>query len=92
MKLIICSVYDSATEAYMRPWMAQAPAQALRMFQDEAVNPETPIAQHPEDYSLFQIGTFTDHNGEITPMEPVCLARAHEVKAQAATIHKMEAN
>lgn len=78
MKYVICSVYDKATEAYMRPFFAQSEGQALRLFIDEA-NGDTPINQHPEDYAMFILGSFYDHNGEILPVEPKCLARAHEI-------------
>lgn len=78
MKHVICSVYDSATEAYMRPFTAQTVGQAVRMFEDEVRAEGNPLSAHPEDYSLFQIGTFNDNTAE---MENVvkCLRRAHEV-------------
>jgi hypothetical protein len=79
MKLIICSVYDKAVGAYMRPFFAQSPGQAVRMFVDE-VNGDSPFNKHPEDYALFQIGEFFDNDGKIMAIEPHCLARGHEVK------------
>ena len=85
MKTIICAVYDKATAAYMRPFTMQSVGQAMRQFSDELENEQSPIAQHPEDYSLFQLATFTDHDGNIEPNEPKCLARAHEIKAQKET-------
>lgn len=83
MKMIICSVYDKATEAYMRPFVAQTAGQAVRMFADECENPDAPMNKHPEDYAIFQVGEWTDHDGRITPCEPRCLARAHELLAKA---------
>ena len=80
MKTIFCAVYDKATAAYMRPFTMQSIGQATRSFQDECQNENSPIAQHPEDYSLFQIGSFTDHD-KLEPMEPKLIARAHEVLA-----------
>ena len=82
MRLIVVSIYDRATEAYMRPWFAQSPGQAVRMFEDEVNRPDSQIAPHAEDYALFQIGHFTDHNGELHSMEPHVLSRAHEVIAR----------
>lgn len=78
--MIICSIYDKATEAYMRPFVAQTAGQATRMFLDELSNPEHPMAKHPEDYSLAQLGTFTDHDGTVVPNYKM-LARAHELLA-----------
>jgi len=79
-KQIILAVYDSGVEAYLRPWTAQAKGQAIREFTDQAKNKETPIGQHPEDYSLFILAEYTDHDGRIVPMDPPkCIARAHEL-------------
>lgn len=80
MKYIICSIYDKACEAYMRPSVFQAEGQAIRIFEDESRNPQSPMAEHPEDYALFRIGTFDDNSAEITPEEPKVLRRAHEVR------------
>lgn len=80
MKLIICSVYDGAAEAYMRPWVAQTPGQATRTFADEIRNPESVMNKHPEDFSLWQLGVFFDHDGSIAADHKL-LARAHEVLA-----------
>ena len=81
MILKIYSVYDKGIEGYMRPWFAQADGQALRLFIDE-VDGDSPMAKHPEDYSLFRIGSFDDENGTITCDEVKCLARAHEVQTK----------
>lgn len=79
MKHIICSIYDSATQAYMRPFTAQTEGQAIRMFEDEAMRPESEIGKHPEDYALFKIGEFNDHEGLIISCNPTSLRRAHEI-------------
>lgn len=78
MKYIVCSIYDNATEAYMRPFVAQSRGQAVRMFTDLAQDNGSEIAKHPEDYKLFQIGEFFDSTGNIESCEPDCLARAWE--------------
>ena len=41
-------------------------------------NEETQIAKNPEGYSLWRIGRFETTTGELTPIEPVCIAKAHE--------------
>lgn len=78
MKMVICSIYDKATEAYMRPFTAQTLGQATRMFLDEVNKEGNPINAHPEDYALFHIADFTDNDGLIKSIEVKCLARAHE--------------
>lgn len=79
MKTIFVAVYDKATEAYMRPWMAQSDGQAVRLFEDEMNREDSEVGKHPEDYSLFRIGSFNDNNGALEGQEPVCLRRAHEI-------------
>lgn len=80
MKHIICSIYDTATEAYMRPFTAQSDGQAIRLFEDETLRPESEIGKHPEDYALFRVATFDDNKGHMEPETPKCLRRAHEVR------------
>ena len=56
----IYSVYDSKAEAYMQPSFMSAKGAALRSFTD-AVNDSSHIfGKHPEDYSLFELGSFDD--------------------------------
>lgn len=80
MKHIIVSIYDKATEAYMRPWTALTVNESIRSFEDEVRRQDSPIGRHPEHYTLFQLGTFNDHTGTIDTMEPQPLRRAHEVQ------------
>ncbi len=79
MKMIFVSVYDSATEAYMRPFCAQTEGQAIRIFEDEVTRDDSDVGKHPEDYSLFVVGSFNDGTGELKGRDPVCLRRAHEI-------------
>ena len=84
MKTIIVSVYDSAIQAYARPFQVPTIGAATRSFTDELKRPDSEIAQHPEDYALFEIASFTDHDGLMVPTNPPkCLARAHELLAIA---------
>lgn len=80
MKLEIMAIYDKAIDAYMRPFMSQTLGQAIRQFTDEVNRKDgSPMHDHPEDYALFHIGTFHDHNAQIEEVEPHCIARAHEI-------------
>lgn len=64
------TIRDSAAEAYMRPFFAQSPGAAIRSFSDLVNDPEHPIGQHPEDYTLFQIGEFEELSGVLEVYEP----------------------
>lgn len=61
------SVYDSKTEAYMRPFFADATGSAIRSFSDEvnSQNKDSLVASHPEDFTLFELGHFNDGNADL---------------------------
>ncbi|AXL14814.1 nonstructural protein [Microviridae sp.] len=83
MKHGMYAAYDSAIEAYLRPFTAPADGAALRTFQDEVLTPDSPMNKHPEHFSLFRISTFDDNTGKMEEQEPISLARAHEIMAHA---------
>jgi len=64
MKLEIFTVYDSKAEAYSRPMFFESKGVAIRSFMDTLKNQEHPFAQHPEDFTLFHIGSWEDHNAQ----------------------------
>ena len=71
------TIFDTALQAYHQDYSLETEALALRQFADMA-NEETQIAKNPEDYSLWHIGTFETTTGQLTGIEPVCIAKAHE--------------
>lgn len=68
MKLLACSVYDSAVGAFMPPFFARSKAEALRFFMDLVSDPNRQVHSHPEDYALFALGTYDDGNGFLEPL------------------------
>ncbi len=65
MKLNAYTIYDEASGVYMRPFFSQADGQATRGFKDIATDADHEVGKHPEDYTLYRIGTFNDGTGEI---------------------------
>jgi len=65
MKLNAYTIYDTASASYMRPFFSQADGQAVRGFKDIATDKDHEIGRHPEDYTLFRMGTFNDITGEL---------------------------
>ena len=49
MKMVVYSVFDVATGAYMRPFFLQSDNQAMRTFCDACIDPQNEIAKHPPD-------------------------------------------
>ena len=83
MRLNIYTIFDVASGAYMRPFYAASDGQAIRSFTDISQDADHEIGKHPEDYSLFRIGTYDDNKGELHPEDKQCLATALEVVASA---------
>lgn len=76
MKLLIFSAYDTKTQAYMTPFYSHTPGSAIRSFTDAAEDPASIVAQHPDDFLLFQLGEWDDHTGTISSHEPRSLGSA----------------
>lgn len=62
-------VHDSKVEAYAQPFCAQSTGSAIRSFGDEVNRKDTALAAHPEDFTLFEIGEYDEHRGEIRMYE-----------------------
>lgn len=73
MKTKIYTIFDSKAEAFNAPFYFQHDAQAIRGFADAVNSPESHIGMHPEDYTLFVIGTYDDETAEIKTESPAAL-------------------
>ena len=69
MKLF--SVYDAKAECFSPPFCALATGAAIRSFTDDvnSGDPKSPIAMHPHDFVLFEIGVFNDGDGHLEAYE-----------------------
>ena len=65
------SVYDLKTKAFMQPWFSPEPGSAMRAFGDECNKANSPLAAHPEDYQLFELGSFDDISGGVVGCSPM---------------------
>ncbi|WNK13123.1 MAG: nonstructural protein [Microvirus sp.] len=82
----VCSVYDSASRLYGQPFFVPAVAAAVRSVGDEAnrADKDNALYQHPEDFSLFHLGSFDDSEGCFSPVgegefSPVLVARVKDL-------------
>ena len=82
MKLNAYTIYDVASGVYMRPFFSQADGQAVRGFKDIATDAEHEVGKHPEDYTLYRIGTYNDTKGELKGEELEKLATGLEMVSQ----------
>ena len=86
MRLNIYTIFDTAAAVYKRPFVAQADGEVLRVFKDMALNKDHEIGAHPEDYSLWRIGTFDDNTALVVAETKECLATGTELVAQARSV------
>ena len=65
MKLVLCSVKDRAADAYGRPMFVPSIGVAIRSFSDEInrTDPDNQLANHPDDFDLYELGEFDDNSG-----------------------------
>ena len=77
--MIICTVFDSASETYAQPFFIQTVGAAIRSFGDEANRADSQINQHADDFTLHKVGTWDYNTGTIEPQRPQLLARAKDL-------------
>lgn len=82
MILVIVSVKDTAAQAFGRPIFVPSTAVAVRSFRDEVNRKDSneDMAKHPEDFELYELGSFDDSDGVISVNEPRLVARAKDLK------------
>jgi len=80
------TVYDSKAELYMPPFYNQSTGQAVRAFDDTCNQKDHPFWKHPEDYTLFEIGSYDDNTCTIKTINKQSLGTALEYKHLAQLI------
>lgn len=80
--LTIVSVKDRAIDSYNRPFYVPTIGAAIRSFTDEVNRKDSEMQAHPEDYDLYDMGTFCDQTGTFLTPEggvPRVIARAQDL-------------
>ena len=62
-------VFDSKTDVFFPPFTGVNDASVMRDLRMR-LRGGTPMAEFPEDYSLYQIGAFDDHEGKVSSAVP----------------------
>jgi len=63
------AVYDVKAEAYGRPMFIATEGLAVRGFEAACADPKSPFREHPEDYRMFEIGTWDPRTGKLTSLD-----------------------
>lgn len=75
------TIYDSKTEAHMRPFYCHTDGEAIRTFSDAVNDPQSPYHKHPHDFTLMACGSFDDTLAAFSNLTaPVNLGGAHTFK------------
>lgn len=66
MKKLVCALRDDVAELYMAPVFVPTLATLYRDLR-EAARPgqDNPIAKHPGDFTVYQLGTYDDESGRL---------------------------
>lgn len=75
MKLNIYSIYDTVAEVFNKPFTDINDATAIRSFVQSVSD-----QPHKNDYVLYNLGVFTDHDGTILQDRPVKIRSGFDVK------------
>lgn len=79
MILNVFAVYDLKAEAYMAPFFQQTKGLAIRSFAAAAHDGGSVISKYPEDFCLFDLGTWEDRTGLFSPrVAPISLGTARD--------------
>lgn len=66
MELKVFSIYDNAVKAYNQPFFMLTQAEAVRAFSNLLKDINSSIAQNPQDYVLYKLGTYDNQTGMFT--------------------------
>lgn len=72
----VFTVYDSKAEQYLAPFVTNTVGVAERMFSELVNQDGHQFNRHPEDYTLYRIGTFDSHDAVLAPSPMTAIATA----------------
>jgi len=75
----IFTIFDSKAKAYLTPFFLHADGMAIRVFTDCVNDKNHQFGKHPEDYILFNIGSWSDDKAKFKTSIPIALATGIEL-------------
>ena len=66
MDLKIYTIFDQKADAYLNPFFLPNDALATRTFKDCTNDDNHAFGKNPEDYTLFNLGSFDTNTGKFT--------------------------
>lgn len=79
----IFTVHDAKASYYLQPFFGRANGEAIRSFSEAINSPDHQFAKHHADFTLFELGSYDESTGLITPLpQPVSLGNGVDFKIQ----------
>jgi len=69
MILKMFSIYDRKAEVHQPPLYCHNIGHAMRVFQDVFRTPDSVLSRYPEDFQVFEVGTFDDQSALIVGLD-----------------------
>lgn len=63
MQYKVFSIRDIKAEVFLPPFCIPSTKAAIRFFGDLLKDPNSVYSKHPEDYSLYELGVYSDSMG-----------------------------
>jgi hypothetical protein len=82
MEITVFTVYDSKAKIYLDPFTARNRGVAVRSFTEAANSQGHDFCKWPEDYVLYEIGTFNVDEGVLTGDRMESLGTALQYKRE----------
>ncbi len=83
MKLLAFTIYDEKAECFAHPFFVSAIGIATRMLATWVSKTDSMIGQHPEDFTLYHVGTWNDNEAKFDNLNtPKFIAKATEYRQQ----------
>jgi len=84
MKHVVVAVRDRAADTFGRPFFVAAVGAAIRSFSDEVnrADKDNQLFNHPEDFDLYEIGTFDDDSGDLVAVKPRMVAVGKDLRTK----------
>ncbi|WNK14879.1 MAG: nonstructural protein [Microvirus sp.] len=83
MKLF--SVYDAVADTYSLPFSSPNTQAGMRAFTEACLDPNSPFYKNPSDYSLYQIGSFSQDTGEVVADQVTHIMNATDTRPNNAS-------
>lgn len=84
MTIKVFAIHDGKMKMFQLPFFIHTVGAALRLFEDLCNDPKSTVNRHPEDFVLYEIGTYDDNTAEFISNHPLSMVAAATEYAKPA--------